>query len=66
MQDELENFEYEYTKTGVRYSAPDGSHDDCVMSLALATEIHTKSPAGVTGFSIAPSPPKQKQKIYFS
>jgi hypothetical protein len=34
---ELENFEFEYTKTGgVKYSAPDGFHDDCVMSLALA------------------------------
>ncbi len=25
---ELESFEYEYTRTGVRYSAPDGMHDD--------------------------------------
>lgn len=33
---ELESFEYEYTRTGVRYSAPEGSHDDCVMALALA------------------------------
>lgn len=33
---ELEAFEYEYTRTGVRYSAPSGMHDDCVMSLALA------------------------------
>jgi hypothetical protein len=33
---ELEQFEYEYTRTGVRYSAPDGYHDDCVCSLALA------------------------------
>ena len=35
---ELENFEFEYTRTGVRYSAPAGFHDDCVMSLALAVE----------------------------
>ena len=34
--DELNNFEYEYTRTGVRYSAPAGLHDDCVMALALA------------------------------
>ncbi len=33
---ELETFEYEYTAHGVRYSAPDGLHDDCVMALALA------------------------------
>jgi hypothetical protein len=34
--DELETFEFEYTRTGVRYSAPDGLHDDCVCALALA------------------------------
>lgn len=34
---ELENFEYVYTKMGVRYSAPEGMHDDCVCALALAT-----------------------------
>ena len=34
--DELESFEYIYTRTGVRYNAPDGFHDDCVNSLALA------------------------------
>jgi hypothetical protein len=33
---ELEAFEYQYTRTGVRYSAPEGVHDDCVCSLALA------------------------------
>lgn len=32
---ELESFEYEYTRTGVRYTAPEGQHDDCVMALAL-------------------------------
>lgn len=35
---ELEQFEYEYTRTGVRYSAPDGLHDDCVCALALAVK----------------------------
>jgi hypothetical protein len=34
--DELEMFEYEYTPTGTRYTAPEGFHDDCVCSLALA------------------------------
>lgn len=33
---ELELFEYVLTRTGVRYSAPEGYHDDCVMALALA------------------------------
>ena len=36
--DELEQFGYEYTRTGVRYSGPEGSHDDCVCALALAVE----------------------------
>ena len=33
---ELEAFEYEYTRTGILYSAPQGFHDDCVIALALA------------------------------
>jgi hypothetical protein len=40
---ELESFEYEYTRTGVKYSAPEGLHDDCVMALALAVE-HLRAP----------------------
>lgn len=40
---ELENFEYEYTRTGVRYCAPEGVHDDCVMALALAEEQRRQS-----------------------
>lgn len=35
---ELESFEYVYGRTGVRYSAPDGLHDDCVCALALARQ----------------------------
>lgn len=34
--DELEIFEYQFTASGVKYSAPNGFHDDCVMALALA------------------------------
>lgn len=34
--DELSMFEYEYHRTGVRYAAPSGAHDDCVDSLGLA------------------------------
>ncbi len=34
---ELENYEYEVNDNGVvKFSAPDGQHDDCVISLALA------------------------------
>lgn len=36
VQGELEMFEYIYTRTGVRYSAPEGFHDDCVCGYALA------------------------------
>ena len=39
---ELEIYEYEYTRTGVRYTAPQGSHDDCVCALALA--VYNKNP----------------------
>lgn len=35
---ELEAFEFVYTRTGVRYSAPEGMHDDTVVALALAVE----------------------------
>jgi hypothetical protein len=44
---ELETFEYQYTRTGVRYSAPPGFHDDCVMALALATEQLRRTRPGV-------------------
>ena len=40
IKDELENFEFEYTRTGVKYSAPNGLHDDCVCALALAWDLH--------------------------
>lgn len=36
IKDELEQFEFEFTRTGVKYSAPQGLHDDCVCALALA------------------------------
>jgi hypothetical protein len=41
---ELEAFEYEHTRTGVRYSAPEGMHDDCVCALALAVMHMTHAP----------------------
>jgi phage FluMu gp28-like protein len=38
---ELEAFEFEYTRTGVRYAAAAGMHDDCVCALALAVRKRT-------------------------
>lgn len=47
---ELEAFEYEYTRTGTRYSAPQGLHDDCVCALALAVRAR-----GIAAPAAAPS-----------
>lgn len=44
---ELEAFEYEYHRTGVTYSAPEGLHDDCVCSLALAVQQRLSGPQPV-------------------
>jgi len=46
---ELESFEYEYTRTAVKYSAPEGMHDDCVCALALAVYHNSgvKTDAGI-------------------
>jgi hypothetical protein len=40
---ELEVFEYQYTPHGVRYSAPSGFTDDCVMALGLAWHKYQRS-----------------------
>jgi hypothetical protein len=45
---EMEAFEYQYTRTGVTYSAPEGEHDDCVYALALgARNAVSARPRGV-------------------
>ncbi len=36
IQSEMEMMEYEYTRNGVKYSAPAGLHDDCVIGLGLS------------------------------
>ena len=51
MKDELDNFEFQYSRSGVKYSAPDGMHDDCVCALALANELNTKPKGGFMGIS---------------
>lgn len=50
IRSELECFEYEYTKTGVTYSAPSGLHDDCVCALALAWAKYTAMAHGPVPF----------------
>lgn len=51
LANELRSFEYVYTRTGVRYSAPEGLHDDAVCALALAVRRWThravEMPAGL-------------------
>ena len=39
LRDELEAFEFEYSRSGVKYSAPSGVHDDGVCALALAVRL---------------------------
>ena len=46
IRNELDTYEYEYTRTGVRYTAPVGLHDDCVCSLALAVRKLTQPGVG--------------------
>jgi len=41
-----------YTNTGVRYTAPVGFHDDCVMALALAYSCYLKN-TGTGKYSFA-------------
>jgi hypothetical protein len=46
---ELDSFIYEYTPSGkVRYTAPDGCHDDCVDALGLAVMCRKRMPAPAT------------------
>ncbi len=57
---ELETFEFEYTKTGVKYTAPAGLHDDGVCALALANRKRTNW-GGILDFTI--SAPAKKQLV---
>ncbi len=55
IRDELDEFEYEYTRTGVRYTAPEGYHDDCVCALALANlhRLTARRPMVITDAMLA-------------
>ncbi len=71
---ELESFGYEYTPSGnVRYNAPEGLHDDCVNSLALAVHgaghylyddhpIKPRYPQGSFGYIMQEETLKSEQK----
>jgi len=52
IKDELEQFEFEFTRTGVKYSAPAGLHDDCVCSLALAWHKYRNGARGSGHYAI--------------
>lgn len=58
LTNELEIFEYEYTRTDVRYSAAAGLHDDCVCALALAVQhgVDLHNRPRLTGNRTAVSP----------
>jgi hypothetical protein len=71
LRSEMESFEYEPTRTGVRYAAPEGLYDDCVMALALAVQkgrgyadasITVVSPIAGRG----PGPENESPAAYFA
>jgi hypothetical protein len=47
---ELRDFEYTYKDGAVKYGAPAGFHDDCVMALALANSIYRERGLGGSDF----------------
>ncbi len=47
LRDEMDAFEFTHTRTGIRYSAPEGMHDDCVCAYALARKMYTERPSGI-------------------
>lgn len=56
--DELESFEFEYTRSGVRYAAMEGLHDDGVCALALAyAKLCTPRFSEITSFGEVSSVP---------
>ena len=46
---ELLNFEYEFSRTGVRYNSPPGLHEDAVMGLELALRGQHNVPGNEIG-----------------
>lgn len=52
---ELEDFEYQLTRTGVKYSAPEGGFDDavCALSLAVMHKSLAQMPLNITSNLVA-------------
>lgn len=49
LAEEMRDFEFVYTRTGVKYSAPEGYHDDAVCALALARRLYKHVPSEDAG-----------------
>lgn len=62
IRNELESFEYEYTRAGVRYSAPEGLFDDCVCALALAWQARQRRQADVRLITNSPTRVIERQR----
>lgn len=52
LRQQLENFEYNTERAQIRYSAPDGFHDDGVCALALAVEMARQRIPVTVGFVV--------------
>lgn len=50
---ELDSFEFQVTRSSVKYGAPEGMHDDCVIALALA--VHGYGPSRQAGTGLPAS-----------
>jgi hypothetical protein len=61
--DELKAFSYKFSKNGhtLQYSAPEGQHDDCVLSLCLA--VFGAKLGGVVPFSMTMRKPSEEIEI---
>lgn len=47
LRTELDEFEYEITRKGMKYSAPEGLHDDTVMAFAMAWALYDAIPTPI-------------------
>lgn len=47
LRTELDEFEYNITRTGMKYSAPEGLHDDTVMAMAMAWALYDAIPTPI-------------------
>lgn len=62
LQAELEIFEYEYVASGVRYTAPEGFHDDTVYAAGLCCYGIAMRPRPYTYFGVDKSKPNIERK----